>query len=129
MKGWKRNMKETVLLINFQDPKRLQQVKQALFPLHLRLRVVEPQDFDSPVGLLAKGKLSGAEAPAAPEPLDGELLVFAAFSGGTLDAVLAALRKKQLRIPYKAVLTAANQGWTVRQLHLEIQAEHEAMNG
>ena len=57
------------------------------------------------------------------------LPVFAGFSGGTLDAVLAALRKKQLRIPYKAVLTAANQGWTVRQLHREIQAEHEAMNG
>ena len=159
VKGWKQNMKETVLLVNFQDPKRLRQVKQALLPLRLRLRLVEPQDFDSPVGWLAEGKGENGKAErqavaagtpetgennlgepgplsrepesfaGEPEPLSGELLVFAGFSGGTLDAVLAALRKKQLRIPYKAVLTAANQGWTVRQLHREIQAEHEAMNG
>lgn len=120
-------MKETVLLINFSDKQRLQQVKQALIPLRLRLRSVEPSEYDCPVGLLAEGK--AMEGAAVPEPLNGELLVFAGFSGGTLDRVLAALRKHQLRIPYKAMLTASNQNWTVRQLHREIQAEHEAMTG
>lgn len=125
-------MKETVLLINFSDKQRLQQVKQALFPLRLRLRTVEPQDYDCPVGLLAEGKTEEGKVPSDPSetaPLCGELLVFAGFSGGTLDRVLAALRKHQLRILYKAMLTASNQNWTVRELHREIQAEHEAMTG
>lgn len=155
-------MKETVLLINFQDPARLRQVKQALLPLRLKLRTVAEEEWGCPVGALAAGTpegkqgwtagqeaVAGQEAPAGQaeagqEPaarqeavagqeasgsLEGELLVFAGFSGGTLDRVLAALRKKGLRIPYKAVMTAANQGWTVRQLHREIQAEHAAMTG
>lgn len=154
-------MKETVLLINFQDPARLRQVKQALLPLRLKLRTVAEEEWGCPVGALAAGTPEGkqgwtagqepaarqeaagqeaaaGQAEAGQEPaarqepagsLEGELLVFAGFSGGTLDRVLAALRKKGLRIPYKAVMTAANQGWTVRQLHREIQAEHAAMTG
>lgn len=64
-----------------------------------------------------------------PEELSGEMLVFAGISGGRLDETLAALREKKLRIPYKAVMTAVNRNWTVRQLHREIRAEHEAMTG
>ena len=156
-------MRETVLLINFQDPARLRQVKQALLPLGLRLRTVEEEEWGRPVGALAAGapegkrslavgqeSSAGQEAADGQDPeagrepsagkgpeavrepadsLEGELLVFAGFFGGTLDRVLAALRKKGLRIPYKAVLTASNQDWTVRQLHREIQAEHAAMTG
>lgn len=158
--------KETVLLVNFQDPILLAQVKQALVPLNLTMRTVEPAEYGQTIGWLAEGKTDqavqgltgisgvpgmsvmsgemfqteglpfpGAEigAPAggvpAKETLAGEMLVFAGVSGGRLDEVLAALREKKLRIPYKAVMTAMNRNWTVRQLHREIRAEHEAMTG
>ena len=147
---------ETVLLVNFQDRILLDCVRRALLPLRLNLRVVEPAEFDRTIAWLAdrgndgKGKsgekgrtVSGIRAvteegglppfifgmTAGPEELSGEMLVFAGISGGRLDETLAALREKKLRIPYKAVMTAVNRNWTVRQLHREIRAEHEVMTG
>lgn len=154
-------MKETILLIQFEDPARLSQVKRALLPLRMRLKTVEPEQYGLPVGVLA-GSPNGARAGEAEQPggsagtalpgsagpesgpadpdgqkdiagpaegLTGELLVMAGLSGSRLDAVLAALRKAKLRIPYKAMLTDANREWDVRKLHREIRSEHEAMNG
>ena len=169
-------MKETILLINFKDTARMNQVKRALLPLRLRLKSVGADQFDLPVSVLAgekqtgqqEGKTGGAgkeelsatpssgssdgrgeqretEAEAPPdereelsgtaaedktaEDLTEELFVMAGLSGGRVDAVLAALRKAGIRIPYKAVMTAANQGWDVRKLYREIRSEHEAMTG
>ncbi len=166
MENGKRSGKETVLLVNFQDPILLAQVKQALVPLNLTMRTVEPAEYGRTIGWLAEGRkdqdvqgpagipgmpgmsvmsgemfqteglpfpgaeigLSAGGVPAE-ETLAGEMLVFAGVSGGRLDEVLAALREKKIRIPYKAVMTAMNRNWTVRQLHREIRAEHEAMTG
>jgi hypothetical protein len=169
-------MKETILLINFNDTARRNQVKRALMPLRLRLKSVGPDQYDLPVGVLAgekqtdqrEGKIEGAgredlsakpsigssdgrgepcetaaEAPPderevlsetaakdkTAEDLAEELFVMAGLSGGRVDAVLAALRKAGIRIPYKAVMTATNQDWDVRKLYREIRSEHEAMTG
>ena len=173
-------MKETILLSNFNDTARRNQVKRALMPLRLRLKSVGPDQYDLPVGVLAgekqtgqqrdqqEGKTEGAgredlsarpssgssdgrgepcetaaEAPPderevlsetaakdkTAEDLAEELFVMAGLSGGRVDAVLAALRKAGIRIPYKAVMTATNQDWNVRKLYREICSEHEAMTG
>lgn len=154
-------MKETILLINFNDTARRNQVKRALMPLRLRLKSVGPDQYDLPVGVLAgekqtdqrEGKIKGAgreDLSAKPsigssdgrgepretaaedktaEDLTEELFVMSGLSGGRVDAVLAALRKAGIRIPYKAVMTATNQDWDVRKLYREIRSEHEAMTG
>ncbi len=135
-------MKETILLINFNDTVRRNQVKRALMPLRLRLKSVGPDQYDLPVGVLAGEKQNDPQKESSPaedrkvdleedrkEDLTDELFVMAGLSSGRVDAVLAALRKAGIRIPYKAVMTATNQDWDVRRLYREICSEHEAMTG
>ena len=135
-------MKETILLINFNDTVRRNQVKRALMPLRLRLKSVGPDQYDLPVGVLAGEKQNDPQKESSPaedrkvdleedrkEDLTEELFVMAGLSSGRVDAVLAALRKAGIRIPYKAVMTATNQDWDVRRLYREICSEHEAMTG
>ena len=54
-------MKETILLINFNDTARRNQVKRALMPLRLRLKSVGPDQYDLPVGVLAGEKQTGQQ--------------------------------------------------------------------
>ena len=61
--------------------------------------------------------------------LSGEMLVMAGLSENQVDQVLKALRRAGLDIPYKAVLTAANQNWNVWELFQAIKKEHETMAG
>ena len=135
-------MKETILLINFNDTVRRNQVKRALMPLRLRLKSVGPDQYDLPVGVLAGEKQNDPQKESSPaedrkvdleedrkEDLTDELFVMAGLSSGRVDAVLAALRKAGICIPYKAVMTATNQDWDVRRLYREICSEHEAMTG
>lgn len=61
--------------------------------------------------------------PAAGEPM----LVFCGFYGDRMNQALNAMRRTGLRIPYKAMLTAANRGWRPAELFAELQKEHAAM--
>ena len=61
--------------------------------------------------------------------LSGELLLMAGLSSQRVDQVLRAIRKAGLSLPYKAVLTAANQSWNVWKLFQEIKEEHQKMSG
>ena len=44
-----------------------------------------------------------------------------------MNQALNAMRRTGLRIPYKAMLTAANRGWRPAELFAELQKEHTAM--
>ena len=63
------------------------------------------------------------------EELDGEMVLMAGLTGAQVDAALKAIRKSGIGpIPYKAVLTAANQEWDVLKLYQEIKSEHQKMS-
>lgn len=55
------------------------------------------------------------------------MLVFCGFYGDRMNHALNAMRRTGLRIPYKAMLTAANRGWRPAELFAELQKEHAAM--
>ena len=57
-----------------------------------------------------------------------EVLVLHQFSEQRLDALLHALRKANVRIALKAIVTEQNCGWTFYQLYEEIRQEHEKMH-
>ena len=44
-----------------------------------------------------------------------------------LDRLLAAMRRADVSVPYKAVLTEHNKNWTFADLVTEVAREHEAM--
>ena len=123
-------MKETILLFHVPDKEQRLKIEKALFPLRVRLRYIKPEDYNQPLGTLAGIKeLPPAEDAYTGPDLPDTMFVFAFFSDGRLNQVLAALRKSGAGpFPYKAVLTPTNQFWTAFECFNEIRQEHEAMN-
>lgn len=124
-------MKESILLYQFTDAERAAKVKKALLVRGFRLRVVKPEEYLEPVGLLAGDK----SLPPSGKIYEGagferEMLVMAGLSSARIDTVIAALRKAGVgRVDYKAVLTPVNRTWDSLKLYREIAREHEAMSG
>ena len=123
-------MKETILLFNPPEKEKLLKIEMALFPLHVRLKKISPEQYNQPLGVLAgikdttpvEGVYSGGELP-------GTLFVFCFLEGNRLDQALAALRRCGAGpFPYKAVLTPTNSRWTAPDCFEEIRREHEAMH-
>lgn len=121
-------MKATVLLFNFQDKLRKEQIKKMLLVQHLVIKEVPKEEYLNPIGIYA-----GAEGAAASgqkyegEELGGEMMIFAGLSGDQIDKVLMGFRKNKLeRVNYKAILTSTNQYWNAVRLFEELKREHEA---
>ncbi len=122
-------MREIILIAACSDKDRRNKLTRALLPLRIRLKEISKEDYGKPIGFLAGLKeLDPGELVWTGEELSGELLVMAGLSSQRVDQVLKAIRKSGLSIPYKAVLTASNQGWNVWELFQEIKKEHEQMN-
>lgn len=126
-------MKETVLLYNFTDSRRLMKVKQALLPMGFRLKPVDKEDYHRPIGALAgvKGleKNEVETEPREKQDFDDEMIVMAGFTSIQVDALIKALRRNGVgRIDYKAVLTQHNKDWDSVKLYREIKREHEEMS-
>lgn len=64
-------------------------------------------------------------APAAQTP--PSCLVMCGLRDKRLDKVLFELRRADIPIDYKAILTPSNQKWTVPELMKELQRERQAM--
>ena len=115
----------TVLLYNVQDPARRMAVKLCLHRLGLRCRAVAPEEQGHPLGLLLG--LEGYAPGKAAETFTEEMLVMHQLSSTQFSALLDALRRENLRIALKAVVTDTNIAWSSARLHRELQAEHAAM--
>ena len=63
-------MKETILLFNIQDRQKALKIEMALFPLHVRLRRIKPEDYGHTLGYLAG--LKSAETETTMETSDTE---------------------------------------------------------
>lgn len=141
-------MKETLLLLGF-SKERQSKLVRALLPLKMRIRRVEPDQYEEPLGALVgleptEGEKTqpGQDNETMPmgdeeqsttkqtQPMEDEMLVMAGLSDRRVDAVLGALRKGKVGpIPYKAVLTAANQSWNGYELLAELKKEHARFTG
>lgn len=123
-------MRETILLFHFSDKDRRNKLTRALLPLRMKIREVAREDYLQPVGYLAGNKdIAPVDEKYDGEELDGEMILMAGLSSFQVDQALKAVRKSGLGpIPYKAVLTSANQNWNVPKLFQEIKSEHEQMD-
>lgn len=96
-------------------------LKQVCCALGAELRVLQPEDWATRLGVLA-GE-AGPSATAAGDAPKESLLVFAYFSDALLDKALAALRKEGLAFDYKAMLTPTNRTWPLHALLEELKKE------
>ena len=106
-------MKEMILLFNPPAKEQLLKIRSALLPLHIRIQLIKPEQYNQPLGYLAGMKdISPVEGNYAGEELPDTMFLFSSLSSSRLDQVLAALRKSGAGpFPYKAVLTATNSKW------------------
>lgn len=123
-------MKESILLFNPPDKDRLLKIEMALFPLRIRLKRIQPDDYSQPLGVLAGMKdLTPSEEQYTGPELPDTLFVFCFLSDSRLNQALAALRRCGAGpFPYKAILTPTNSTWTAPECFEEIRKEHEAMH-
>ena len=87
-----------------------------------------PSDSTVAEGTIPSGNAAAegtVPAPAAQTP--PSCLVLCGLRDKRLDKVLFELRRADIPIDYKAVLTPSNQEWTVPELMKELQRERQAM--
>lgn len=111
------------LLLFGADDAEFQKVNQIASRLKLRLERVNPACYHLTLGEIASGSHnSSASSPALSE----SLLVMCHLSDKRMDKLLFELRRADVALSYKAVLTPTNAGWTLPRLMLEMQREKAA---
>lgn len=65
---------------------------------------------------------------SVPNPPEDECLILSGFTGKSMDKLLAALKKYNVNIPLKCVVTQHNQKWELYKLIDELKKEHNQMN-
>ena len=119
-------MNPMVLCYNIQ-PEKLGRMRVLALRLGIRLRVVQPEEFALPVGVLA-GVIAPPETVSPVEPFSDEMIVMAHFRPGMLDAFLNGFRQSRIpSVKLKAMLTETNAAWTAPALYAAIKEEHEQM--
>ena len=120
-------MKKTVLLFNF-DENRLPLVKRAVMPLKTGIKVVDKKDFNQVLGYLADVQGFQAIEGEATESFEDEMLIMAGFTRNDVDELLRSLKKHNVRVDLKAIMTPTNSLWTCVQIHDAVKADHEEMH-
>lgn len=123
-------MKPTVLLYNFNEAKRIKEVTVALMLLGFKIKKVEREDYNNPIGyVLGLEDIKPAEAPYEGEELDGEMLIMAGMNNKQIDSLLLSFKKRGIqKVKCKAVLTETNKHWDAISLYKELRREHEELN-
>ncbi len=120
---------EKLLLIH--STKEIQlQVKNVASRLKLALDIIPEEYCGCRLQELAAGKYAqnppdAASAPVAQTP--PSLLILCGLRDKRLDKVLFELRRADIPVDYKAILTPSNKEWTVPELMKELQRERQAM--
>lgn len=123
-------MKETILLYNFNDKKRLSKLTKALLPMKFRIKNIKREQYLQPIGYLAGIKdINSVEDIFNDDGFNDEMIVMAGLNNNRIDELIYTLKKCGVgKIDYKAVLTSTNQYWNSLKLYEEIKKEHESLN-
>lgn len=123
--------KELVLYYRPQGAPNAAKLKSVLIRMGIRIRNVQAEQLDQKIGLLTGMEgYEEQEERAEGETLPREMLVMHQFSNARLEEFLRQLKKAGVpRIALKAVVTATNAGWSLRELYQELCREEEAVQG
>lgn len=114
---------EKILLIHG-DEATERKVRNVANRLKMNMERLERPAGENRLEDLAQGRTT-TEDPEAMEP---SLLLFCGLREKRLDKVLFELRREEVAVDYKAILTSTNRTWTLRHLYLELEREKAAIS-
>lgn len=114
------------LLVFHLDDNNLKKLKQVTGALKIRVEEVPSSDYLKPLEMIANKTVSPLIQPFSGDVPPESLIVFCDFTEKKMDKLLNSLRRDQIAIDYKAVLTPTNKKWNVMRMYLEMQAEKSA---
>ncbi len=135
-------LRPTVLLYNFTDKRRRTKMNTYCAMNGIRVRTVDKEQYGKPVLALVDKEadvLFGEEQIFSDDEIrqngerkleqsdfSEEMLVMC-HVGSKMNGLLDWLRKENVIVPLKAVMTQTNQFWNSLELYCEIKKEHEQM--
>ena len=114
-----------VLLLCNIGGERLDAVNITASRMGLTVKELTADEFGVVIGFPAGLEGFTDEKQAAQESFDEEMLIMCGLSGGEMNALLDALRRENVNIPLKAVLTETNAKWSSARLYKELSAERD----
>lgn len=114
---------ETVLSYNIGE--KAAKLEEAANSLGMKHVPIPADKAGESVGFLAG--YGGFSSNGTETSAEGECIIFSGIGGKRLDALLKAMRERELDIPLKAVITQHNQSQSVEWLLKELAKEHEAV--
>lgn len=114
------------LLVFHLDDNNLKKLKQVTGTLKIRVEEVPSSDYLKPLEMIVNKTASPLIQPFSGDVPSESLIVFCDFTEKKMDKLLSSLRRDQISIDYKAVLTPTNKKWNVMRMYLEMQAEKSA---
>ena len=114
------------LLVFHLNETELQKLRRIAGNLKIHYEIIEGTNYTQPIENLLSGHLSPLIAPFTGELPQENLLLLCDFTEKRMDKLLLALRRDQVMIDYKAILTPTNRKWNAMRLFLEMQAEKAA---
>lgn len=115
---------EKILLFHG-DAETERKVRNVANRMKINMTSISDPDPDSLLEDLAQNRTVLQAASADPE---ASLLLFCGLREKRLDKLLFELRREEVTVEYKAVLTQINRTWTLRRLYLEMQREKAAIS-
>ena len=115
---------EKILLLHGEEETE-RKVRNIASRLKINMTSVSNPDPDSLLEDLAQGRAVPQNTSTVPE---ASLLLFCGLREKRLDKLLFELRREEVAVDYKAVLTSTNRTWTLQHLYLELEREKVAIS-
>lgn len=115
---------ETILSYNIGE--KAEKLEETANSLNMKHVPIPADKAGETVGFLAG--YSGFSSNGTEISAEGECIIFSGITSKRLDALLKAMRDRELDIPLKAVVTQHNQNKSVEWLLSELAKEHKAIN-
>ena len=115
---------EKILLFHG-DTETERKVRNVASRLKINMTSVSDPDPDCLLEDLAQGRVVSQDASPG---LETSLLLLCGLREKRLDKFLFELRREEVAVDYKAVLTPTNSTWTLQHLYLELEREKAAIS-
>lgn len=119
--------REKVLYFAPQPSEQTAVLKTVLVRMGVRIKNVEAASAGQTVGFLL-GRKGFAESDTPAEAPSALMLVLDGFTEKRLEILLREMKAHGVSVPYKAIVTEHNIGWSLSALFAELVREHEAMH-